>query len=87
MCVGIPGQVVALDPHDADLVIADVMGIDRLVHIGLVEHTVAPGDWVLVFHGFGLCKINESDARAVLRDLRRPEEYPYHHLHLPPHTN
>ncbi|MEV0148789.1 MULTISPECIES: HypC/HybG/HupF family hydrogenase formation chaperone [unclassified Nonomuraea] len=67
MCLGIPGELVAADPDNADLAVVDVAGVRRRINVGLlVEEDLKVGDWVLVHVGFALSKISESEAQAVL---------------------
>ncbi len=67
MCLGIPGEIVALSTDHADLATVDVSGVRRAVNVGLLdgEH-VGPGDWVLIHVGFAMSKIDEDEARAAL---------------------
>lgn len=70
MCLGIPGEVVALVPESPDLARVEVNGVRRAVNIGLLEQgSVAPGDWVLIHVGFALSKIDEAEAGAALAFL------------------
>lgn len=70
MCLGIPGEVVALWPDRADLATVDVNGVQRAINVGLLEREgVAPGDWVLIHVGFAMSKIDEEEAAATLAFL------------------
>lgn len=73
MCLGIPGQVVAIPPDGSHLARVDVAGVSRLVNVGLVEPDgVKEGDWVLIHVGFAMSIIDEDDARsslALLKDM------------------
>lgn len=70
MCLGIPGEIVAIDPEHRDLATVDVSGVRRAVNIGLLaSETVAPGDWILIHVGFALSKIDEHEAAAALEFL------------------
>jgi len=66
MCLGIPGQVVAL--LDDGLARIDVSGVRRDVSVAFTPEAV-PGDWVLVHVGFALARIDEEEARATLELL------------------
>lgn len=47
-----------------------VSGVRRAINVGLLENDPPrPGDWVLIHVGFALSKIDEEEARAVLRFL------------------
>jgi hydrogenase expression/formation protein HypC len=70
MCLGIPGEVVALDAGAPDLALVDVSGVRRAINVALLDDAVAPGDWILIHVGFALSKIDESEARRALDMLR-----------------
>jgi len=70
MCLGIPGEVVELDPEHPDLARVDVSGVRRLINIGLLaDDPPAPGEWVLIHVGFALSKIDEAEAAAAMEFL------------------
>lgn len=70
MCLGVPGQIVELNPGLPELAEVDVNGSRRAVNIGLLEPgTLAPGSWVLVHLGFATYEIDEADAKATLAFL------------------
>lgn len=75
MCLGIPGQIVAI--HDPDQMRAkvDVEGVRREVSVAIVgiggEAGVKVGDWVLVHVGFAMALIDEEEARETLDALKR----------------
>ena len=52
MCLGIPGQIVAmLDEHE-HLARVEVNGVGRVINVGLLEdEALGSGDWVLVVLG------------------------------------
>lgn len=67
MCLGIPGELVARVPEQADLAVVDVSGVRRKINIGLLaDEDLKLGDWVLVHVGFALSRISEVEAQAVL---------------------
>lgn len=68
MCLGIPGEVVAITDEQAKLATVSVSGVRRTINIGLLDDVV-PGDWVLVHVGFAMSKIDEAEAAAVLEML------------------
>jgi hydrogenase expression/formation protein HypC len=71
MCLGIPGQVVALLEQHEHLARVDVNGVGRIVNIGLLEDEhIVPGDWVLIHVGFAMSKIDEAEAAMALDSLR-----------------
>lgn len=65
MCLGIPGEVVAITDAEASLATVSVGGVRRVINIGLLDG-IAPGDWVLVHVGFAMSKIDEDEAKATL---------------------
>ena len=70
MCLGIPGEVVELDPAHPDLAKVDVSGVRRLINIGLLTaDPPVPGEWVLIHVGFALSKIDEAEAAAAMEFL------------------
>lgn len=70
MCLGIPGQVVELDPDNEHLAKVDVAGVRRMINVGLLEDEgVALGDWVLIHVGFAMSKIDEAEADRALEGL------------------
>jgi hydrogenase expression/formation protein HypC len=71
MCLGIPGQLVELDPDNDQLARVDVSGVRRMINIGLLEDEVLePGDWVLIHVGFAMSKIDEEEAAVALAGLK-----------------
>jgi hydrogenase expression/formation protein HypC len=70
MCLGIPGEVVALSADRPDIATVAVSGVRRAVNIGLlVEDPPTQGDWVLIHVGFALSKIDEREAAAAMEFL------------------
>jgi hydrogenase expression/formation protein HypC len=71
MCLGIPGQIVAIDDVANNLATVDVGGVRRRVNIACVideDHPVEScvGDWVVIHVGFALSRIDEDEARLTL---------------------
>jgi len=71
MCLGIPGQIVAIDDAANNLATVEVGGVRRRVNIACVideDHPVEScvGDWVVVHVGFALSRIDEEEARLTL---------------------
>ena len=70
MCLGIPGEIVEINPDQPDLAKVDVSGVKRLINIGLLsDDPPKPGEWVLIHVGFALSKIDEAEASAALEFL------------------
>ena len=74
MCLGIPGQVVALDADDPHRATAEVEGARREISIALfadgAEPPIERGEWVLIHVGFAMSRIDEAEANETLRSLR-----------------
>ena len=71
MCLGIPGEVVAVVDPARHLVKVEVAGVRRTIDAGLLaDDAVAPGDWVLIHVGFAMARIDEAEARATLASLQ-----------------
>ena len=71
MCLGIPGQIVAISDADNMLGIVDVSGVRREIHLACIvddEHPIRScvGDWVLVHVGFAMSRIDEAEAAQTL---------------------
>ncbi len=71
MCLGIPGQIVELDPGNDQLAKVDIAGVGRTINIGLLlDEGVVPGDWVLIHVGFAMSRIDEEEAALALEGLQ-----------------
>lgn len=74
MCLGIPGQIVAISDAERKLGIADVSGVRREVNLaciagdGPLEDLV--GAWTLIHVGFAMSRINEEEAKKTMDVLR-----------------
>jgi hydrogenase expression/formation protein HypC len=71
MCLGIPGQIVALDTEHATLATVEVAGVRRAVNIACIVDAAHPpasclGDWVLVHVGFAMSRIDAGEAAQTL---------------------
>ncbi len=74
MCIGIPGQIIAISDPENVLGIVDVSGVRREINLVCVvsdDHPIEAwvGDWVLVHVGFAMSRIGEQEAAATLRIL------------------
>ena len=74
MCLGVPGQIVAIADADALLAIVDIAGVRRKINLACIvddDHPIAAciGDWVLIHVGFALARIDEAEAAETLRLL------------------
>ncbi|CAI0836465.1 Hydrogenase isoenzymes formation protein hypC [Serratia liquefaciens] len=75
MCIGIPGQIVALDQHQPQHAWADVCGVQREVNIALVCREGEPkeamlGCWVLIHVGFAMSRLDKQEAEDMLAALQ-----------------
>ena len=71
MCLGIPGQIVAMVDEANNIAKVEVSGVRRNVNVALVRpEGIAPGDWVLIHVGFAMSKIDEQEAQETLQLLR-----------------
>ncbi len=74
MCLGIPGQIVAV-AGDGMLATVEIAGTRRQVNVMCVADPAQPpeallGVWVLVHVGFAMSRIDEKDAAETLALLR-----------------
>ncbi len=71
MCLGIPGQIVAIVDDENSIAKVDVNGVRRNVSVALVRpEGIAPGDWVLIHVGFAMSKIDEYEALETTKALQ-----------------
>ena len=73
MCIGIPGQICAIDGNLAKV---EVCGIQRevdLTLVGSVDEQGQPrlGQWVLVHVGFAMSIIDEDEAGNIMEILKK----------------
>jgi hydrogenase expression/formation protein HypC len=76
MCLGIPGQIVAITNPAHKLALVDVSGVRREINIACIvdpEHPVEAcvDDWVLVHVGFAMSRIDAREAAATLEILEQ----------------
>ncbi len=71
MCLGIPGRVVrTLEGNGGLLALVDVLGAQRPINLGMLEHPEVPsGSWVLIHMGFALEVIGPEQAERALSGL------------------
>ena len=75
MCLGIPGQIVAISDAENWLGIVDVSGVRREINLVCIVNEDRPiercvGEWVLVHVGFAMSRIDEAEAAATLEILK-----------------
>ncbi len=73
MCLGIPGQIVAVTDPERMMALAEISGVRREVNVapvatGPLEDLV--GKWILIHVGFAMALIDEDEAAATLQVLR-----------------
>lgn len=71
MCLGIPGQILAITDPAQPLALVDIGGVRRPVNIACIvdeEHPTEScvGDWVLVHVGFAMNRIDPEEAQLTL---------------------
>jgi hydrogenase expression/formation protein HypC len=74
MCLGIPGQVVAIEDEDRGLGVIEISGVRRVTNLMLVREADQPlaaliGSWVLIHVGFAMSRIDEAEAKRTLELL------------------
>jgi hydrogenase expression/formation protein HypC len=75
MCLGIPGQVVAIENEDRALGVIEISGVRRVANLELVREEGRPlsvliGSWVLIHVGFAMSRIDEAEAKRTLELLQ-----------------
>jgi hydrogenase expression/formation protein HypC len=63
MCLGVPGQILAVDGNTA---VVDFNGVRRNVALDIVDEAVSVGDHVLVHVGFAIRRIAAEDLAETL---------------------
>ncbi len=78
MCLGIPGQIVAIEDAAKKLGVVDVGGVRRVTNLACiidddpVDKLV--GQWVLVHVGFAMSRIDPEEAERTLELMREMGE-------------
>ncbi|MFZ7092731.1 HypC/HybG/HupF family hydrogenase formation chaperone [Primorskyibacter sp. 2E233] len=73
MCLGIPGQIVAVIDAARMTAEADVSGVRRAVNVACIADGPLEGligKWALIHVGFAMAVIDEDEAAATLEALR-----------------
>lgn len=63
MCLGMPGQIIAVEGTTA---VVDFRGVRRKVALDIVDEAVSVGDHVLVHVGFAIRRIAAEDLAETL---------------------
>lgn len=79
MCLGIPGQIVAIHEADKKLAVIEVGAVRRIASVTMVAPADEPlesliGAWVLVHVGFAMSVIDEVEAKRTLALLHEMGE-------------
>jgi hydrogenase expression/formation protein HypC len=73
MCLGIPGQIVAVTDEARQMAMADVSGVRREVNVACIADGPLGdlvGKWTLIHVGFAMSVIDEAEAAETLEALR-----------------
>ena len=73
MCLGIPGQIVAITDAGRMMALADVSGVQREVNVACIAEgplDALLGHWALIHVGFAMSLIDEAEAARTLEALR-----------------
>jgi hydrogenase expression/formation protein HypC len=73
MCLGIPGQIIAITDEARMMAMADVSGVRREVNVACVASGPLAdlvGAWVLIHVGFAMSVIDAEEAAKTLEALR-----------------
>jgi len=81
VCLGIPGQIIAITDADLMMAVAEISGVRREVNVACIAEG-APlenlvGTWTLIHVGFAMSRIDEDEAAKtldVLRELGEAQE-------------
>lgn len=79
MCLGVPGQIVAVSDPENNLAVVSVGGVRREINIACIvdeEHPALAclGQWVLVHVGFAMTRLDPEEAARTLELLREMGE-------------
>ncbi len=73
MCLGIPGQIVAITDAGRMMALADVSGVRREVNVACIAEGPLEGlvgEWALIHVGFAMSRIDAEEAAKTLEALR-----------------
>lgn len=73
MCLGIPGQIIAITDEARQMALAEVSGVRRAVNVACVATgplSDLVGQWVLIHVGFAMSLIDADEAAKTLQALR-----------------
>ncbi|GAA0785237.1 HypC/HybG/HupF family hydrogenase formation chaperone [Marinobacterium sediminicola] len=80
MCLGVPGQIIAIDDSDRSVAIVEVSSVRRRINLACVLNDAQPpeslvGGWVLVHVGFAMNLIDADEARKTLELLSELQSF------------
>jgi hydrogenase expression/formation protein HypC len=73
MCLGIPGQIIAITDPARQMAMADVSGVRREVNVACIATGPLAnliGQWALIHVGFAMSVIDADEAAKTLEALR-----------------
>lgn len=73
MCLGIPGQIIAITDGPRQMAMAEVSGVRREVSVACIaRHPLISliGEWTLIHVGFAMAVIDADEAAKTLEALR-----------------
>ena len=73
MCLGIPGQIIAITDGARQMALAEVSGVRREVSVACIAReplTSLIGEWTLIHAGFAMAVIDAEEAARTLEALR-----------------
>lgn len=73
MCLGIPGQILAITDVPRQMALAEVSGVRREVNVACVATDPLDdliGQWTLIHVGFAMSLIDADEAEKTLQALR-----------------
>jgi hydrogenase expression/formation protein HypC len=74
MCLGIPGQIIAVTDPERMLALAEISGVRREVNVMCIVEDQPLEDlvgvWTLIHVGFAMSRIDEEEAAKTLEALR-----------------
>jgi len=74
MCLGVPGEIIAIEDAGSLTAVVEISGVRRSVNLACVLAEGVPpesllGQWVLVHVGFAMSLIDAEEARKTLELL------------------
>ncbi|BBA32844.1 hydrogenase assembly chaperone HypC/HupF [Methylocaldum marinum] len=76
MCLAVPGQILSIEQADDPLLRSgrvDFGGVVKVVNLAYVPEAEV-GDYAIVHAGFAISRLDEAEARAVLKEIAALED-------------